>query len=709
MVMSIEAPSEVPSEPPGRAGALIGRPIPGAAASALPARVLDPYWLWADLTGYSYLLEDPEGLIRIAGAVRNLPELDGKPSAGKHQDHAARYLSRRISKPCTAELQARLATEDFVLAQPGMKQFGVEKNAARNRARPRAAGELKKCGHDVVIGVIDGRCGFANQRFCEVVTESGRDLTTSRIDFFWDQGEDPVGPWKNPYGFDYGRELDGAALSYELGNRLTAKAIAEHGNRGAAERALYRALGHRLPEDADWSHGTHVLDTILTDLAGPRAERNGEVEAPHPAVIYVQLPDEALLDTSGRWAASYVLDGLRYICDRAKADAHVVVNLSLGSFGGPHDGSSLLERAIDDLIDEKGGRLTVVVAAGNAGRVVDDGTGQLAQCHVRATLEPRDGSSFEDLKSVELEWLIDVADKTDSFMEIWIPELERDGKHSSVSVSLSALNSTRGPSTSQLPAADPGQFITIPHDASGKGPAFAAVINATGPYKSPNGRGGMVLVALGHTGDTTAPCTSIGRWMVKVTNTSPWPITVDACIERRDVPGGLVGFRPQYGFGPGTGGCLSRGSLGSLANGKNTLVVGAVERASADQPYRISAFSSVGVAGTAGECNARAVSRRGPDVFSTGERRAAGFLTGSTKTLAGTSMAAAQVTAAVASQVAARDDRAVRRREMIELLFDQARRRALESEPSSSPEFLRLTIDGRRSAFVLPPLPALDH
>ena len=84
----------------------------------------------------------------------------------------------------------------------------------------------------------------------------------------------------------------------------------------------------------------------------------------------------------------------------------------------------------------------------------------------------------------------------------------------------------------------------------------------------PNGSGGMVLVALGHTRDTLRPCARMGRWNVTVTNKSPWPITLEACIERRDLPGELAGFRPQYGFGPATPGLEPGGALGSLANGK---------------------------------------------------------------------------------------------------------------------------------------------
>ena len=84
----------------------------------------------------------------------------------------------------------------------------------------------------------------------------------------------------------------------------------------------------------------------------------------------------------------HVLDGLRYILDRATSLAPprgvpVVVNLSFGHIAGPHDGSSMLERAIHELIEayRRAARLEVVVAAGNS---------LLSRCHAGFSLGPND-------------------------------------------------------------------------------------------------------------------------------------------------------------------------------------------------------------------------------------------------------------------------------------------------------------------------------
>ena len=273
------------------------------------------------------------------------------------------------------------------------------------------------CGdRGLVIGVIDGRCGFAHRNFCD----PGR---TDAVD-----DRQLLGP---------GPER-GAAVARAGGIRLRPRTAARRSRpalarrcfsahatdcRAEEERALYRALGQALPEDADWSHGTHVLDTVISDYRARQPER---LAGARPGIVYVQLPDDALRDTSARWAAAYVFDALRYILCCAGKAAQVVVNVSLGAFAGPHDGSSLLERAIDELIDLHGGRLRVVVAAGNTGHIRDDATGRAVPCHARVTLASALGPECDKgMESVDLAWDIDCADSTESFMEIWLPQRSR--------------------------------------------------------------------------------------------------------------------------------------------------------------------------------------------------------------------------------------------------------------------------------------------
>lgn len=637
-------------------------------------RVLDPYLRWAQLTNYRYLgLSRPKRL-RIAKA------------SGQ-----AAFASELIDVSSRTALGALLKRADFVLAEPGMWPVDrPPRKAVHRSAAKRQAADPACAGCPLVIGVIDGRCGFAHRSFCEPGNPA-----KSIIDAFWDQGQDATSPWGVPADCGYGRELRRAELDTALARHVAPLGTAL---RAEGERALYLALGQELPADADWSHGTHVLDTLLSDY---RARQTGAAKGARPGLVYVQLPDDALRDTSARWAAANVLDALHYILHRAGNAAQVVVNLSLGAFAGPHDGSSLLERAIDDLIERQRGRLRVVVAAGNTGLIRDDATGRAVSCHARVTLGAALGRHSEQrMQSAELVWDIDIADSTESFLEIWLPQRGPDDKPTAVDV---VLTHEDGDSV----RATAGAIGTLVSD----GDVVAAVFNASGDFQAPNGRGGMVLVALGHTCGEQHARAAMGRWTVAVTNASPWPVTLDACIERRDLPGELRGFRPQYGFGSATPGLVPGGALGSLANGTKTLVAGAARRDPKDGQYLPSDYSATAAAGLrAAECNSRSVRRRAPDLFAVGQRVAAGFLSSSSKSLAGTSMAAAQVSAALAASVApaAKGEPGAPAANDLDRLSDLAARPAPGSKEPAEPAPRLTGSDPRLAPFVLPPPPPLS-
>ena len=62
----------------------------------------------------------------------------------------------------------------------------------------------------------------------------------------------------------------------------------------------------------------------------------------------------------------HIMDGLMYILSRCANSAKVAVNLSWGTLAGPHDGSSVLEAAMDQLIDLKTGQLQVIIPVSNS-------------------------------------------------------------------------------------------------------------------------------------------------------------------------------------------------------------------------------------------------------------------------------------------------------------------------------------------------------
>jgi subtilisin family serine protease len=138
-----------------------------------------------------------------------------------------------------------------------------------------------------------------------------------------------------------------------------------------------------LPRDVD-GHGTHVA-SIAAGNGGPSV-----VAAPR----YVGLaPGATLIIASpaggGGFADPDILRAARFIFDRAEAlGMPAVINISLGSDFGPHDGTSALESGLAALVgDDKPGRV-IVVAAGNSGTLYDFEEGGPYGIHTEAHVSP---------------------------------------------------------------------------------------------------------------------------------------------------------------------------------------------------------------------------------------------------------------------------------------------------------------------------------
>ncbi|MDR1023306.1 MAG: S8 family peptidase [Prevotellaceae bacterium] len=100
------------------------------------------------------------------------------------------------------------------------------------------------------------------------------------------------------------------------------------------------------------SHGTHVAGIA----AGQGGSSKYRGVAPEAELVLVQLREGT---------TSEIIDGMDYIFSYAKeVGKPAVVNLSMGSHSGPHDGTSTFDRALDGLVGR--GR-AVAGAAGNEG------------------------------------------------------------------------------------------------------------------------------------------------------------------------------------------------------------------------------------------------------------------------------------------------------------------------------------------------------
>ncbi|MEA2603759.1 MAG: hypothetical protein QOF89_4751 [Acidobacteriota bacterium] len=198
-------------------------------------------------------------------------------------------------------------------------------------------------GSRVIVGIVDFGCDFRHANF--------RGPTgATRLLYLWDQSDTPDRTLA-PEGFGYGREFDRARINAAL-----------------ATAEPYQTLGYTPPLA---SHGTHVLDiaaggglepALLGGKPGLGLVRQSHAGvAPDASIIFVQLKNEEGFLGNSR----HLLEAVDYIFSKAEdLGMPAVVNLSLSTAGGPHDGSTLIEQAFEDLLKERG--RAIVVSAGNA-------------------------------------------------------------------------------------------------------------------------------------------------------------------------------------------------------------------------------------------------------------------------------------------------------------------------------------------------------
>ncbi|MEO1731766.1 MAG: phage tail tip lysozyme [Pseudomonadota bacterium] len=287
----------------------------------------------------------------------------------QHPSTRSLKASRRLNNDtctCGSTGDSEYATASFTDA--------TERSESAKRRRPRA----RETGRGVVIGVVDYGCDFAHKAF------RNSDGTT-RLLKLWDQRPDPGGDQSvSPY--DRGRVFERDAINEALGRNNPYEALDYHpapeGRKAARKGA----------------HGTHVLDIAAGNGSGiaPRGM------APKADIIFVHV---ASGDTGGlhNFGDSVgVLEAIDFIT-REAGDRPCVINISMGRHGGPHDGSTLAEQAIDTLLTRRKGLFLVQSAGNYFGRSI----------HASGTL--REGAS------TRLGWQVYNTSRVGSELEIWYP------------------------------------------------------------------------------------------------------------------------------------------------------------------------------------------------------------------------------------------------------------------------------------------------
>lgn len=449
-------------------------------------------------------------------------------------------------------------------------------------------GALADGGRGVVVGIIDYGGDFAHRNF----RDAGG---ATRLEAIWHQS----GPSTTESPFGYGRQIP-----------------ADEINAALQAANPYDALGYGPLPDTPFSvgsHGTHVMDIAAGNGRGSGVQGF----APNATLVFVDISHADLPfqgpDVVGSTFgdSTRLLEALKYIFDRA-GNRPCVVNISLGTNGGPHDGTTLVEDGIDRLARQASNR-AVVIAASNA---FDDGihaAGQVTQ----------DGLS-------DLVWEIPVGDSSHNELEVWYSGADR------FVVELIA------PDGRSLGRVDPGQHGSVVSNNL----VVAFVANR---LSDPNNGDNVIGVFL----EKTLPP---GSWTIRLHGQTVSDGRYHAWIERDNLS-------PSR-FAPPHDNSLT---IGSISCGRESIVVGSYDGHKDSRP--ISFFSSAGP--TRDGRQKPELSGPGHEVFAAHSRT----LTGVTRK-SGTSMASPAVAGIVALMMAEARGRGVSLsiEQIRQILVSQAKR-----------------------------------
>lgn len=591
---------------------------------------LDPYLVWAEATGFEYLdnFNHEKRMVGVMVELANELDYQQLPRQPVELRDAVDPWEGATRFVCGS------AGHEFFAALNGSLKGKVKRVELSGAVRPARRASLDVVPEmlpemlpELFLGVIDNGCPFAHRG----LRANPSRTNDTRIRALWDQGaKDDAGV---PFG--YGR--------LHVRDSLNA-ATARHTYSGRVDEAtLYRSLDmHALSGRA--SHGAHVLDV----LAGPVTLRHRTVVVPKQTgepiepptwqldagkaakapIVFVQIPQSAVQDNSGRWLGRHVLNGLRFILHAANSAKRVIANVSYGPQTGPHDGSSILEQAIDEMIDqqaEKKQPLEVVLPAGNSFG---------ARCHA--------GFDLAGGARKSLSWRLPPNCEAPSFAEVWLPK----GTAASLDVEVA------------IPGSSSTQVVSVGAAWCLHGQLGVQAIVVYPRQADSGAEGTLILVALAPT-FSFKPSTELaphGVWTLTLHNRGRKPVAgVHAYLARNDLNlGAALRARPSHfedrDYDPQrhlreapdddpSNPCaiLRRGTLSGIATGRRTQVVAGYRwRDDKHAPY-----SSAGPG--------RGKPPRRPTVAYVSDEstslpgvRAAGNLSGSVVRLVGTSAAAPQ-------------------------------------------------------------------
>lgn len=212
-------------------------------------------------------------------------------------------------------------------------------------------------GEGVLVAVLDSGIDYRRQDFRN---DNGR----TRILYLWDQTVAPTVESGVTSNGEERRPPEGFHVGVEFNQEQINRAI----------EAPTRAQGHEIVPSIDVSgHGTAV--TGIAAGSGGEMESIYEGVAPDSDLLIVKL---GIPEESGFPRTTEIMRGITYAVRKGiELQMPLVINLSFGNTYGAHDGSSLLERFLDNAAEI--GRTVICVGSGNEGNSSGHITGNVQE------------------------------------------------------------------------------------------------------------------------------------------------------------------------------------------------------------------------------------------------------------------------------------------------------------------------------------------
>jgi hypothetical protein len=629
---------------------------------ALAQRHLDPYLVWSVQTEFrqhkplAKPLKYVDFLVELAAPVARsprwpsmveMPEVYRQPLPGAGAARAC-HVTLRMAFGATASHRTVMRRIVALALLPRIRrlQFGFPRPARSWEPLPvpREPPPAPRPATKVVIGVLDDACPFGHESLLDA---RGR----SRVVALWDQS---LSRDRSPALFGYGRERFGghfAALRARHADEEALYADPEalqsrlkwRSSHAAAVVTLAAGAPARLPVRPTGRHLARAAEDSITLGRAPADEASA---AP---VVMVQFPHEQVDLAGSRWMVVRALDGLRYLADMAErlnpaprdGPLPLVANLSYGSGVGAHDGTGVLETAMDELAAAHG-RMAIVLAAGNSHGTTRQGDKDaLAYAPSgRHASRPLPGGA-----TIRLELCVPPNKALETYLELWfsVATKAHDAKQwlANGEVAVTATS----PAGQRLHIEIPG----IAFDDGNSRLTGAGLIGFPRVVHSRLRSMALLVVAATQMSATRIEVPS-GIWRIDVRNLGTRALRLDAWVERDLLPGAARRSQAARLLDPGDGGggLTDDDTFNNIATGTQPFRAGALVWRHTLPATEISPYSSAARNDTVGP-EFSAVADESPSLPGI---RVAGSTSGAIVRMNGTSVAAPQVARYLANRLA---------------------------------------------------------